>query len=136
MSYTLMATKMASRLEEFFTERVNENLRSIVTYEEDRFEVVYLRDDVSGKYTDPEIDAAIDESRMESLAAPIYAGLFSEDHGELNRMVKCYENVIEMNFVLDDGIGAAVALDSEALSEAAGLVADARRIVIEERNGR
>lgn len=110
-----MATKMASRLEEFFLDRVDEKLRSIVMYEEDGFEVVYLRDDVGEQYTDVEIDDAIDESRMESLAAPIYADQFAEDHGELTCMVKCYEYVIEMNFVLDDGVGAAVALDAGAL---------------------
>jgi hypothetical protein len=130
-----MATRMASRLEEYFTARVGENLRSIVTYEEDSFELEYLRDDVGDRYTDIEIDKAIDESRMESLSAPIYDGLYDEDHGDLTCMVKCYEHVIEMNFVLNDGVGAAVALDAEALSEAAGLVGEARQIVIDERNG-
>jgi hypothetical protein len=48
-------------------------------------------------------------------------------------MVKCYENVVEMNFVLGDGVGAAVALDAAAMSEAHGLVGEAREIVIEER---
>lgn len=131
-----MATKMASRLEEFFTDRVGVDLRSIVTYEQDSFEVVYLRDDVGDQYTEVEVDAAIDESRMESLAAPIYTDQFAEEHGDLTCLVKCYENVIEMNFVLDDGVGAAVALDAAAMGAAHGLVAEARQIVIEERNGR
>lgn len=135
VSYQNMATRMASRLEEYFTARVGENLRSIVTYEEDSFELEYLRDDVGDRYTDIEIDKAIDESRMESLSAPIYDGLYDDDHGDLTCMVKCYDHVIEMNFVLNDGVGAAVALDAEALSEAAGLVGEARQIVIEERNG-
>lgn len=47
---------------------MGDNLRSIVTYEADRFEIVYLRDDVEEQYTDVEIDDAIDESRMASLA--------------------------------------------------------------------
>lgn len=70
---------------------------------------------------------------MDSLSAPIYKDTFSEDHGELTCMVQCFEIVIEMNFVLEDGVGAAVALDAEAFAETQGLVAEAREIVIEER---
>lgn len=70
---------------------------------------------------------------MDSLTAPIYKNTFSEDHGELTCLVQCFENVIEMNFVLSDGVGAAVALDAEAMADSHGLVAEARQIVIEER---
>lgn len=128
-----MATKVTSRLEEFFKQRTDGSLRSIVKYEPDDFEIVHLRNDVAEQYTEREIDESVDDLRMESLSAPIYEDSFSEDHGELTCMVKCFENVVEMNFVLDDGVGAAVALDEEALSEAHGLVEEAREIVIDER---
>ncbi|WP_435064151.1 hypothetical protein [Halobaculum sp. EA56] len=128
-----MATRMVSRLEEFFEQRTDGNLRSIVKYESDSFDIVYLRDDVAEHYSDSEIEAAIDESRMESLSAPIYEDTYAGDHGELTCLVQCFENVVEMNFVLEDGVGAAVALDIEAMTEAHGLVADARKLVVEER---
>jgi hypothetical protein len=128
-----MATRMATRLENFFEQRTDENLRSIVKYEEESYDIVYLRDDVAEQYTTEEIESAIDDSRMESLTAPIYEDTYSEDHGQLTCLVQCFENVIEMNFVLEDGIGAAVALDAEAMSDAHGLVAEARRIALEER---
>lgn len=128
-----MATRMVSRLQEFFEQRTGEKLRSIVKYEADSFEIVYLRDDVAEQYGPSEIESTIDESRMESLSAPIYEDTYSEDHGDLTCMVQCFENVIEMNFVLEDGVGAAVALDAEAMADAHGLVAEARAIVIEER---
>jgi len=128
-----MATRMVSRLEEFFEQRTDGNLRSIVKYEEDSHDIVYLRDDVAEQYTSEEIESAIDDSRMESLTAPIYEDTYSEDHGQLTCLVQCFENVIEMNFVLEDGVGAAVALDAEAMTEAHGLVAEARAIVMEER---
>lgn len=51
------------------------------------------------------VERAVDDSRMESLMAPVYGDLFSEDHGELTCLAKCFENVIEMNFVLADGVG-------------------------------
>lgn len=128
-----MATRMASRLEDFFEQRTDGKLRSIVKYEEDSFEIVHLRDDVADQYTEEEIKDAIDDFRMDSLTAPIYKNTFSEDHGELTCLVQCFEDVIEMNFVLSDGVGAAVALDAEAMTDSHGLVAEARQIVIEER---
>lgn len=127
-----MATRMASRLEDFFEQRTDGKLRSIVKYEEDSFEIVHLRDDVVDQYTEEEIEDVIDDSRMDSLTAPIYKNTFSEDHGELTCLVQCFEDVIEMNFVLFDGVGAAVALDAE-MTDSHGLVAEARQIVIEER---
>ncbi|QCS44418.1 hypothetical protein [Natrinema versiforme] len=128
-----MATRMATRLENFFEQRTDGHLRSIVKYEENSYEIVYLRDDVAEQYTTEEIESAIDDSRMESLTAPIYEDTYSGDHGNLTCLVQCFENVIEMNFVLEDGVGAAVALDAKAMADAHGLVAEARRIVLEER---
>ncbi|WP_066418707.1 hypothetical protein [Halorubrum aethiopicum] len=129
-----MAVKMASRLEDFFKHRTDDNLRSIVKYDHVSHDIVYLRDDVAAQYTEDEITNVIDDSRMDSLTAPIYKNTFSEDHGELTCLVQCFKNVIEMNFVLEDGVGAAVALDAEAFAESQGLVSEARELVIEERN--
>lgn len=128
-----MAERMASRLEEFFEERTDGHLRSIVNYEQREFDIVYLREDVAAQYSEEEIRAAVDESIMDSIAAPVYGNVFLDDHGELTCLVQCYKNVIEMNFVLSEGVGTAVALDEEALRNESGLIAEARRIVLEER---
>lgn len=125
--------RMVSRLQEFFENRANNKLRSIVKYDADGMEIVYIRDDVSEQYTDEERETAIDESRMESLHVPIYEHAFSENHGDLQCMVNCFENVIEMNFAIEDGVGVAVAMDAEAMDDAHGLVSEARKIAIEER---
>ncbi|GGC55948.1 hypothetical protein [Haloferax sulfurifontis] len=125
--------RVTSRLEEYFEGRTDGNLRSIVKYNEDSHDVVYLRDDVADGYTEDEVKKSVDASRMDSLTAPIYTDTFSKDHGELTCLVQCFKNVIEMNFVLKDGVGAAIAIDAEAFSENQGLVAGAREIVIEER---
>ena len=101
--------------------------------EQGEFTVRYLRDDVGDQYAAGDIDKVIDDSRLESLAAPIYTDIFSEDHGELTCLVKCFENVIEMNFVITDGVGTTVALDSDAFGDTHRLVADAREIAIQER---
>lgn len=128
-----MATRMATRLENYFEQRTDGMLRSIIKYEQDSHEIIHLRDDVAQQYTRDKLESAIDESRMESLAAPIYENTFSDDHGQLTCLVQCFASVIEMNFVLDDGVGAAVALDADAMGDAHGLVGDAREIVLEER---
>lgn len=128
-----MATKMASRLKELFSQRTGDSLRSIIKYKPKSSEIIFLRDDIAERYTRRELERAIDDSRMESMTAPIYKNTFATDHGELTCMVKCFEDVAEMNFVLGDGVGAAVALDEKALTESHGLMAEARAIIIDER---
>lgn len=128
-----MATGMASRLEDYFEQRTDGHLRSIVAYEAESFDIVYLRDDVADQYSEGELEEAVDDSRMESLVAPIYDDIFTPEHGDLTCMVKCFEQAIEMNFVLSEGRGAAVALDAAAMGDAHGLVAEAREIVMDER---
>lgn len=128
-----MASRLAGRLETFFQEETGENLRSIIKYEMDDQELTYIREDVAAQYSTEELEEAVDDSRMESLSAPMYEGIYSEDHGDITCLVKCFEHVIEMNFVLDDGLGAVVALDVEALDGSYGLVSQARELVEEER---
>lgn len=129
-----MSSRVASRLQEFFEDHTNGGLRSIVTYDTGDIEVVYLRDDVAAQYSDDELAKAIDESRLESLHAPLYEHTFSKEHGDLQCMIACFENVIEMNFAIDDGVGAAVAIDAEAMDDAHGIISEARNLVLEERS--
>ncbi|WP_231608270.1 hypothetical protein [Haloferax gibbonsii] len=124
--------RVATQLEEFFIERADENLRSIIKYDHAETEVVYLREDVAARHPPEKLEEAVDDSVMESLMAPVYGDIYTDNHGNLTCMVKAFENVIEMNFVVDDGVGAAVALDASAMAETRGLVADARAIVLEE----
>lgn len=123
-----MAARTIPRLEAFFQERVGDDLRSIIRYGETDFEIVYLRDDVDDQYTSTEVAQSVDDSRMDSLSAPLYTDSFAEDHGDLTCLVQCFEHVIELNFVLEGGVGVAVALDAEAMAEGHGLIAEAREI--------
>lgn len=128
-----MALKIASRLEAYFEEAVGDNLRSIVKYEPESAEIVYIRDDVAETYSDEGIADAIDDARMDAFSAPLYEDSFSADHGELTCLVQYFENAVEMNFVLDGMAGTAVGLDIEACQESRDLVTEARQIVLEER---
>lgn len=125
-----MAMRVASELKELFGQQSDGNLRSVIKYEEQSSDIVYIRDDVAEQYDERELEAAIADSRMESLTAPMYNESFSDDHGDLSCIVQCFENVIEMNFVIADGEGVAVALNADAMAETHGLVAEAREIVL------
>jgi len=127
-----MSVQVASQLKEFFEEHMDGELRSIVRYDLDEVDVEYIRDDVTDQYTEEELTKAIDESRLDSLHAPLYEHSFSKEHGDLQCMITCFEHVIEMNFAIDDGVGVAVAIDAEAMDEAHGLISEARNIVLEE----
>ena len=127
-----MSVQVASQLKEFFEEHMDGELRSIVRYDLDEVDVEHIRDDVTDQYTEEELTKAIDESRLDSLHAPLYEHSFSKDHGDLQCMITCFEHVIEMNFAIDDGVGVAVAIDAEAMDEAHGLISEARNIVLEE----
>lgn len=129
-----MSTRVASQLEEYFEAETNGHLRSIVKYEQNSHDVLFLRDDVEDAYSTDEVAEAVNDSRFESLSAPIYADLFEDGHGELECFVKSFSNVIEMNFVISDGTGVVVALDADAMAGSHGLIVTARNIVVEERN--
>jgi len=128
-----MAASVTSRLREFFEEQTDGELRSVIRYDTDSVEVEYVRDDVAAQYSEDGLRKAIDESRLDSLHAPLYEHSFSKDHGDLQCMITCFENVIEMNFAVDDGVGAAVAIDADAMNDAHGVISRARNIVLEER---
>lgn len=128
-----MPSHVVSRLRDFFQKQTDGELRSIIKYTPDSIEIEYIRDDVAAQYSDKELHKAINESRLDSLHAPLYEHSFSKDHGQLQCMITCFENVIEMNFAIDDGVGAAVAIDAEAMDDAHGIISQARNIVLEER---
>lgn len=128
-----MSQELVTRLEAYFHRETNDELRSIVTYGREGFDLVYLRDDVADEYTEAELEQAVDDARLESLTAPVYEETFAGDHGDLTCLVKWFETVVELNFVLDDGIGAAVGLDADALESSGSLVAEAREIAVGER---
>ena len=127
-----MVTEMARRLQKFFEERTAGDLRSIVVYDEDEFEVSYLRDDVAVEYTEREVATAVDDARTESLMAPVYGDLYTDDHDDLICTIKMFPSVVEMNFVRSSAEGVAVALDAGVLEESDGLVTEARAVAADD----
>lgn len=128
-----MAAQAATRLRKFFEDRVGDHLRSVIAYEGTTYDVVYLRDDIADRYSDDELRSAVDESILDSITAPVYESVYAEDHGKLTCLVQCFEAVVELNFVIADGKGVAVAIDEAGFMDASNLVAEGRRILLEKR---
>jgi hypothetical protein len=114
---------------EFFEEHAGEYLRSIVWYGHNDYEVLYLRDDVAAQYDDQELYEAIDLNRLDSLTSSVYEDAFADDHGEMRCLLQCFENAIDMNFILDDGIGVIVTLNAAAMAESHGLITKAHDLL-------
>lgn len=102
----------AERLAEFLREELGEDLRSVIWYADGEFEVVHAREDVRAAYEADEIDELVRDLVLESLHKPTKEGLYT--HGELQCVVECYDDGIEMHFVRDDGAGIAVGIEPAA----------------------
>jgi len=127
-----MAAETIPRFQQFFEEHAGEHLRGIVRYRPDGYEVIYLREDVAAQCDGQELYEALDQNRLDSLAPPVYEDAFADDHGDMTCLVQCFENVVDMNFVLDDGIGVIVTLDAAAMAEAHEIIAEAHEILAAE----
>jgi hypothetical protein len=98
------------RLAEFLHEGVGDGLRSVIYYDSEEYEVVFVREDV----------ADFDEQDIDGIVADLWADSYEQGiredlrgHGPLACTVWAFEEAIEMHFVADERRGVAVALDTE-----------------------
>lgn len=92
---------------------VKKQLRSVVGYTPQSYTIHYIRDDVATQYTQDEIQAAIDELRLETLEQEHVNSVFGSVHGDQQCRISVFDHAIELNFTLDDGAGVEVAFDRE-----------------------
>ncbi|MBX0293520.1 DUF7522 family protein [Haloarcula nitratireducens] len=107
-----MAPAEPERVASYLEREVGDELRSVIYYAEDTFEVVYARADVRSQYTDRDLEKVRQELGITSFGKPAMEDLYV--HGDLKCTVHCFENAIEMQFVASDAEGIAVALDPAA----------------------
>lgn len=107
-----MAPANPEQLTEFLKKEVGDELRSVIFYDKDEFEPIYVRDDVRDQYTDSELEQVHHELGMASFGKTALESLYV--HGELKCTVHCFENAIEMHFVATEAEGVAVGLDPAA----------------------
>jgi hypothetical protein len=109
-----MSTSSAEALTEFLRDHVGNHLRSVIYYDEDGGEVLYVRDDVADQYTDDDVEQVVRDVRLEAVDKSHQEDLYA--HGPLNATVRCFEDAVEMHFPHDETSGTAVALDGEVFA--------------------
>jgi hypothetical protein len=109
-----MSVTSAESLTEFLKERVDDHLRSVIYYDDDGGDVLYVRDDVADEYTERDVAEVVRDVRLEAVEKPHQEDLYA--HGSLNYTVRSFEDAVEMHFLHDETSGTAVALDGEVFA--------------------
>lgn len=109
-----MSENPSKALTEFLKGHVGQHLRSVLRYDDQGGEFLYLRDDVAEQYSDDEIEDVVREARLEGIDRHHQESLY--DHGSLDCTVRSFEEAVEMHFARDETSGTAVALDGEVFA--------------------
>jgi len=107
-----MAGRNPKQLAKFLQSEVGDELRSVIHYDEDTFNLVYARDDVRDQYTESDLENVRQDLGVASFGKPTMEDLYV--HGDLQCTVHCFENAIEMQFLASATEGIAVGLDPAA----------------------
>jgi hypothetical protein len=97
------------RLVAFLERKAGEHLRGALVYDDDGYEVLYLRDDLRRTRRRSEVDGIVERLHDSSKGIEEAAFPFGDFHGS----VRCFEEATFLHFPLDDG-GVAVSLDPGA----------------------
>jgi hypothetical protein len=106
-----MEPRGVRRLTEFAHEKVGDDLRAVVAYDEDGFDPVFLRPDDREQYSMSSIDRIMEDARLEALERPVIADAFADDLGDLTSHVKVFDQIIQVNVTLSEAEGVVVAMD-------------------------
>lgn len=107
-----MASEAPDQLVDRLHDRTGRNLRSVLYYEDGAYELAYVRTDVEHQYTDEEIERVVEEMTAEAAARPAAEWLFA--HGELESIVRMFEDGVEVHIPLTETSGVAIGVDAEA----------------------
>lgn len=111
MSHTATESK---ELVTYLQEHVGDLLRSVLYYDADSCELLYIRDDVADAYDERERADVRRDMRLEAIEKSHQEDLYN--HGSLNCTIRCFDDAIEMHFTHGELCGTAVALDGEAFA--------------------
>ena len=104
-----MADEKNTELLSYLKETAGEYLRGVVWYENDEYEIRYIRDDLRTRRLRSEVDKMIDRLRRESRSGERRSFSF----GEVNGIVRSFEEAMVMHFPSTQGRGTVVTLDPE-----------------------
>jgi len=105
----------AKALTKSLREYVGDDLRSVLRYDDDGAELVYVREDVADDYSATEVEQVVRDVRLEAVEKPHQEGLY--EHGSLDCTVRCFDDAVEVHFPHDETSGTAVALDHDVLTD-------------------
>lgn len=106
-----MEFRRAKVLTEFLDDEVDDQLRSVVAYDEDGYELIHLRPDVRAQYSPEAIDQIVEGARLEAFERPLIADAFADDLGDLTCQVKLFDEIVLVNLTLTEAEGVATTLD-------------------------
>lgn len=106
----------------FVLDRAGDAVRSVVRYDAEDSEVLFLREDVAEGSSALGIETVIAALRREGEQAERQEHVFA--HGELNCIVRAFDGGLEMHFPYGDSAGVAVALEPAAATHLYGFVDD------------
>jgi hypothetical protein len=99
----------------FVLDRAGEAVRSVVRYDADSSEVLFLRDDVAEVYSALTLETVMTSLRREGEQAGRQEHLYA--HGGLNCIIRAFDGGLEMHFPYGDSEGVAVALEPRAAQQ-------------------
>jgi len=108
-----MTAEGAERLAGYLREELGDDLRSVVWYDRDGYDVVHVREDVDREYSADEVHRVVRDLEIESIGKELQENLYT--HGDLTCTIRCFDGGIELHFIEDEGVGVAVALEPAAM---------------------
>jgi hypothetical protein len=106
---TVSSKPSAERLVRFLKREAGEYLRGALLYDDDGYEMLYLRNDLQRVRLRSEVDTIVSRLREGSKASEEETFPFGEFHGS----VRCFEDATLLHFPMNGG-GVAVSLDPGA----------------------
>ena len=107
--YPYMDRENDKELTPYLKDAAGEYLRGVVWYEDNEYDIRFIRDDLRTKRLKSEVDTMIDRLRRESRAGERRAFPF----GDVNATVRSFEEAMVMHFPSTQGQGTVVTFDPE-----------------------
>lgn len=107
-----MFDQQVGELRSVVADRFGEELRSVASYDEDGFELRYVRDDVDALYDDRDYARVFRTLRLEAMDRPTQDSLYA--HGDLLCTYRVYEDATVIHVATSETQGVLVSVDTGA----------------------
>ena len=111
---------ISKRLSTYLNERVDDLLRGVAHYQQDEFEVVYLRDDIRERRHREEVSKMLMRIKQEGTDEEEQSFPF----GHLHATLRIFDETIFMHFPIENQTGVVVSLEPEVAQSLNSFVGD------------